>query len=549
MTKYKWTLRRKKTEEQLPDAPPVWLGNHSNGEFFAEQTPKERRMHDMIMQRAGEQARRLGIERREFLASSMGMMTTLAVFNQMGGCGDDGLPMDGKDIDGGLDAGTSNNPLSDPYVVPPEATCEDTDLLQGDEFIFDVQTHSFDDGEWRTTNPAYANFLMSFARCGEGLDCFDAEHYARAMFVDSDTTMTVITSWPSPLCTEDRQHACGLLLSNEGMRDLRDYINDKSRSQRCINQVQVMPNDRLPLQKENMTEAREAMGWSCGSWKAYPAWASDTYQPEGKPAGYYLTDDLGLEFIEHGLSLGVPNFAVHKGLQMPGFDVDHNHPRDVGPVARMFPKANFVIYHSAISAGGASGGAELERMPFDPNADPATERGLDTLIRTLLAEDLITEDGVGDKKLNVYAELGTVWGRVMNDAIASQHFMGKLLKYLGEDNIVWGTDSILTGSPQFLIDAMRRFQISPEFQEMYGYPAMTQERKLKVFGLNAARIYRVDPEAKRCAVTADQFALMKQHDDAVHGPRRWSFQQPLAPRTRREFMQLARMKIAKNNPA
>ena len=38
------------------------------------------------MQRADEQARRLGIDRREFLASSMGMMTTLAVINQVSGC-------------------------------------------------------------------------------------------------------------------------------------------------------------------------------------------------------------------------------------------------------------------------------------------------------------------------------------------------------------------------------------------------------------------------------------------------------------------------------
>ena len=37
--------------------------------------------------------------------------------------------------------------------------------------------------------------------------------------------------------------------------------------------------------------------------------------------------------------------------------------------------------------------------------------------------------------------------------------MGKLLAALGEDNILWGTDSISYGSPQPLINAFRAFQI------------------------------------------------------------------------------------------
>ena len=35
----------------------------------------------------------------------------------------------------------------------------------------------------------------------------------------------------------------------------------------------------------------------------------------------------------------------------------------------------------------------------------------------------------------------------MNDPNPSQHYIGKLLKYLGPDNIVWGTDCILTRQP------------------------------------------------------------------------------------------------------
>ena len=42
---------------------------------------------------------------------------------------------------------------------------------------------------------------------------------------------------------------------------------------------------------------------------------------------------------------------------------------------------------------------------------------------------------------------------------------------------MWGTDSIWYGSPQPQIMAMRAFQITPEYQERYGYPALTDDMK------------------------------------------------------------------------
>ncbi|MCH6562499.1 MAG: hypothetical protein IH800_08805 [Myxococcales bacterium] len=37
--------------------------------------------------------------------------------------------------------------------------------------------------------------------------------------------------------------------------------------------------------------------------------------------------------------------------------------------------------------------------------------------------------------------------------MAATHYMGQLLKTFGSRNILWGTDSIWWGSPQFMIDA------------------------------------------------------------------------------------------------
>src|SRR5207249_249614 len=77
------------------------------------------------------------------------------------------------------------------------------------------------------------------------------------------------------------------------------------------------------------------------------------------------------------------------------------------------------------------------------------------------------------------------------------HVLGKLLKFVGEDNVVWGTDCIFYGSPQDQIQAFRSFHISDEFQDRYGYPKLTREIKNKVLGLNAARLYGVEPITTR----------------------------------------------------
>jgi predicted TIM-barrel fold metal-dependent hydrolase len=554
--KFPWLKLRKKTDPETPLEPPIWLGDHSNGEYFHVQTPREAAMKKEILRRADESSRRLGMGRREFLASSMGVFTTFAVINQFGCSSDEKLAENGEG----------------PFVVPPDATCDPAHelSLQGKEFIFDVQTHSFDDGEWRTKNIAYPPFLRFFSRCQDEpvdpLNCLDERHYAELMFLDADTTMAVITSWPAAQCTDERKllgneaFACGLPLSNLAMRNMREWLNKLSKSERLINQVQVMPNDVVEKQIEGMHAAMTDPTWRCGSWKLYPAWRSDTYpNAEGHASGFFLTDPIGVAVIEAGLKLGVPNFAVHKGLPIPGFDVEHNKPTDIGPIAKMFPEANFVIYHSAICAGLESGRSNLvdsiippqtENVPYDAK-DP-NPLGVNMLIRSLIENGLIDDPdnptGVKARRLNVFAEMGTAWLTCMTNPVTAQHYVGKLLKYLGPDNIVWGTDSILVGSPQGQIQAFRTFTITEEYQERFGYPALTAEMKAKIFGLNAAKLYRIDPDRKRCVFEKSDLAQLKRDMDGELGPNRWAGRQPLGPRTLEEFAAHARAARAKGVP-
>ena len=78
-----------------------------------------------------------------------------------------------------------------------------------------------------------------------------------------------------------------------------------------------------------------------------------------------------------------------------------------------------------------------------------------------------------------------------------QHLIGKNIKHYGVDHVIWGTDCLWWGSPQWVIDAFKRFQISDELCEKFGYEKLTKEDKAKIFGLNAAKIYGVDPDEKR----------------------------------------------------
>jgi hypothetical protein len=64
-------------------------------------------------------------------------------------------------------------------------------------------------------------------------------------------------------------------------------------------------------------------------------------------------------------------------------------------------------------------------------------------------------------------------------------------------------------SPQWGIDAFKRFDISDEMCEKFGYAKITKEDKARIFGLNAARLYKVDVKAQRKAFKADVFDKLK----------------------------------------
>jgi hypothetical protein len=165
----------------------------------------------------------------------------------------------------------------------------------------------------------------------------------------------------------------------------------------------------------------------------------------------------------------------------------------------------FLVHHSGFDTGVKEG-------PYDP----AARGGVDVLIGS------VREHGVK----NVYAELGSTWRFVMRDPDQAAHLPGKLLVAFDEDNTLWGTDSIWYGSPQDRILDFRAFEFGREFQDRYGYPALTPAIKRESFGLNGARVYGLKADEMRGKPVRDKVRKTRLDDlndpdpaFASHGPR------------------------------
>jgi hypothetical protein len=128
---------------------------------------------------------------------------------------------------------------------------------------------------------------------------------------------------------------------------------------------------------------------------------------------------------------------------------------------------------------------------------------------------------------NVYAEMGSAWNLMMNDPMLSQHYVGKMLKYVGQERLVWGTESIWLGAPQAQIAAFKMFKISDEIRDMYGYPDFTDQVKRQVFGLTSAKLYGIDPGACYASFKADAIARYRKQADEEIGEGRYAAIRPL----------------------
>lgn len=551
-------LNWKRSWPDLSEDLPLDVRPYSNGEFFP---PAPTKQQKLIMELANQESERLrrkmGMSRRQFVRTAAAYTVGLWAINQVG-------------LRFGRDARADNTETLDACDLEWESATGNATLanLPG-EFVFDIQSHHIDvDGLWRVRNPAFhAFFATVWSQSGptggtpgmrpdgtiRGFGAGEIDpianlsryHYIKELFLDSATTMTVLSAVPSspenqPLPIIEAAESIGIIneLAGGTQRSVMHAFVMPNRGSFGTTSIAAAP-DPLFMQEEfdTMNEIAELYGPSGTNvfrgWKTYCPWGD---VPDA--SGWLFTDRVGELFIEQvrhcGDAYGVPKLiATHKGFWLPGFDQRGARPVDIGPAASQNPDIDFIVYHSGYDIGDSQG-----PYPTD-NVVTRTGRGIDSLIKSLIDNNWDAAQFIpAGKKFgnvpNVYAELGSVWSGVMSDQYEGAHVLGKLIRYVGPKRVVWGTDSLWGGSPHGMIVRLREFPRENEteawaiLQNEYGLPygldgdvddptvkATDPARTIRngILGRNAAVPYGIDPDAQRNAINCDE--VQRTKDDYI----------------------------------
>lgn len=449
--------------DDVPPQPPTILRRLSNDEFVAPPLDElQRKATSAVIARGSDDAKRVARPMGDYWSSRLGTAAGLIELNRATGVRYFEVPDEAR-----LDIAHANAALG------------------GDELVIDVQTHYLAARpELRPT----AAHLMELYRSWQpswwsGLKqdtSYGLAEFLRCVYVESETAVAVLTAPPA---TEDGD----LFLTNDELAGTRELIERFAGTGRLLNHTVIHPTD--PGALESMENHRDRL--RPAGWKVYTMGHLQSRRggmPSSSGSVWMLDDEeYGIPFLERVRELGGANVCSHKGLSG---EVDNGSPRDIGPSARAFPDLRFIVYHSGYEPSGP---------PEGPYTDQSANVGVNRLIKSLL------DSGLGPGE-NVYAELGSTWFCLIKRPLEAAHVMGKLLKFFGEDNILWGTDSTWYGPTQPSIDAFRTFVIPQHLCDSYGYPQLTAQAKEKILGLNAAVVYDLDVATVRESARRDDLA-------------------------------------------
>ncbi|MBH0208139.1 MAG: amidohydrolase family protein [Nitrospira sp.] len=111
---------------------------------------------------------------------------------------------------------------------------------------------------------------------------------------------------------------------------------------------------------------------------------------------------------------------------------------------------------------------------------------------------------------NIYMELGSTFAQLVTTyPLICAHLLGRIIRAFGVDHVLWGTDSIWYGTPQWQIEAFRRFQIPEALIQEHRYQPLTRQVKERIFGLNAAKVFGIDVETTRHEVPRDALGRLR----------------------------------------
>lgn len=424
------------------------------------QTPQQKQVEARIKELADEIGTKQGLDRRGFLATASGMAAAFLAMN---------------DVYGPLFGVTKAEAQQ-----PDRAEARAASLR--DQFVMDVHTHFLREG---TRLMGFVNMRQAVGRAGwnpalnpaeQTIQSLMYDNWFKEVFLDSDTKVALISGAPS----DDPQD---WFLTNRMKFDARKRINDAAGTRRCLSHAIFTPGQ--PGWMDQVDQALEEL--KPDSMKGYTIGDNTNKQLAQWP--WRMDDErLMYPFYERILKAGCNIVCVHKGLFPP--QIEQRFPRllpyarvdDVGRAAKDWPQINFVIYHSAYRfAGGGT-----------------AEQGLAQFEQTGRVEWVSDLAEIPEKfgVTNVYGDLGQIFAQstVVQPRLAAA-MMGMLVKGLGADHVVWGTDAIWTGSPQWQIEALRRLEIPEDLQRRFGFAPLGPADgpvKTAIFGENSRKMYKYD---------------------------------------------------------
>jgi predicted TIM-barrel fold metal-dependent hydrolase len=472
-------VRKCDLDAQSEAPPPIPTRTVSNEEFIPPPPTREQKeLEARIAALSEEGARAHGVSRRDFLRSGAGMAAALYALNQVFG--------DVYDV-------------SAEEVKDPKAFEEKRPKKQ---FIFDVQTHHVDiSKKWYETTKDGQVVQSFFTRLRRGkakdnkhaLELLNRAHYVKEVFGDSDTVMAIISGVPTR--TWDKNP-----LPPDQMVATRKFVNDLAGgSRRVLSHGLLRPN----LGKKELDEMeRQVKKLKIDAWKMY------TGAELGEKPWRMDDEKVAYPFWEKTKKLGIKNLCVHKGLPLGAFNEKACTPGDIEKAAKDFPELNFIIYHSAFR-GPTKGLGSLwisrgtgERVKDKDTKDPQEVPWVSDVLRFLKKSPKIK---------NVYFELGSTFNMLATgDPDRCLHMLGQMVQVAGDDHILWGTDSIWNGSPQPQINLLRRMKMKEGLIKKYKYAELTDKVKDKILGLNAAKLFGIDPKKEWKRIKADKLTQLKE---------------------------------------
>jgi predicted TIM-barrel fold metal-dependent hydrolase len=366
-----------------------------------------------------------------------------------------------------------------------------------DQFIMDCHTHFLrDDTRIKTfvlqrQAVGKAGWNPALVGTEQTIEDLKFANYYKEVFLDSDTKVALLSGAPSDIPQD-------WFLTNEMKAEARARVNREANSRRMLSHAIFTPGQ--PGWLEAVDHA--IVDLKPDSFKGYTI--GDNTNKNISKYPWRLDDEkLVYPFYERALKAGLVNICIHKGLFPPSVEkqfphlLAHSDVRDVGKAARDWPKLNFIIYHGGYRfAGGGRVEDAWEQFERTGRIEWVTDLA-----------DVPSKYGV----TNVYADVGQLFAQTtVADPRTTAAMMGQLVRGLGAERVVWGSDAIWTGSPQWQIEALRRLEIPEDMQKKYGFKPLGPADgpvKSAIFGETNARLYKYE---RRAALAGDRFAALKQ---------------------------------------